>query len=264
VQAKLRALYQYRYFVFASIKNEFKAKFSRSKFGALWMIINPMVQSIVYALVLSSIISAKLPGADNKYAYPLYLLSGMLAWTLFNEVLLGCVNIFVDRAEVIKKVAFPRACLPIIAAGVALVNNAFLFLAVLVVFVFMGYSFGATILLLPVLVALNFLLAISVGTLFGIFNVFVRDVSQVVLVVLQALFWLTPVVYTENILPASVKNVLAASPIYQVVEAYHAVMVYGRLPDVRAIAWTTLFSCFVATLAMVVYKRAAPDMADVL
>lgn len=257
-------LYDYRYFVLSSIRNEFKTKFSRSKLGMLWAVINPLVQSVVYATVLSSIISAKLPGIENKYSYALYLLSGMAAWALFQEVTIACMNVFVERGELMKKVSFPRACLPMISSGVALINNVLLLIAVSVVFIFLDYSFSPSITLLPILIALNFLMALAIGTLLGILNVLIRDIGQVTLVIMQALFWLTPIVYTPNILPDKVRPILEMSPVYQLVESYHAIMVYGVLPDAKPIGYVAIFMLIVSILAIVVYRRAGSDMADAL
>ena len=75
----IRSLWQYRHFILCSIQNELITRFARSKLGGLWMIINPLAQVAIYALILSSVLAAKLPGIDNKYAYAIYLMAGMLA-----------------------------------------------------------------------------------------------------------------------------------------------------------------------------------------
>lgn len=257
-------IYSYRFFIISSIRNEFKTKFSRSKLGGLWMIINPVVQAVVYATVLSSIIASRLPGIDSKYAYALYLLAGMSAWALFYEVLMGCVNVFVDKADLMKKVSFPRVCLPVVSGGVALVNNGFLLLSILVVFVFLGSTFSISLLIFPFVILINFIFALSLGTILGIFNVMIRDVGQAVQIVLQALFWLTPIVYTPDILPQSIKGVLLASPVYKIVGAYHDVLVFGKFPDPWSIFQLSVLAFALAFLAILLFRRAASDISDAL
>lgn len=256
--------YNYRLFIVSSIRNEFKSKFSRSKLGALWMIINPIIQAVVYATVLSSIIASKLPGIENKYAYALYLLAGMSAWALFQEVLVGCTNVFVDKADLMKKVSFPRVCLPMISGGGALVNNGFLLLAIMGVFIFLGSNFSLSLAVLPFIILLNFAFALSLGTILGIFNVIIRDVGQAVQVVLQALFWLTPIVYTPDILPASVKGVLMASPLYKIVDAYHKVLVFGKFPEFIDLLQPVILTVAFSLLAILLFRRAASDISDAL
>ena len=112
-----KSLWDYRGFVFSSIRNEFSARFARSRLGGLWMIINPLAQVAIYALVLSNVLAAKLPGIDNKYAYALYLMAGMLAWSLFSEIISRCLTLFIDQGNLMKKMRFPRITLPVIVVG---------------------------------------------------------------------------------------------------------------------------------------------------
>ena len=191
----IRSIWAYRYFILSSIKNELRVRFIRSKLGALWMIIHPLMQVVIFATILSEVLSAKLPGIDNKYAYALYLMAGTLCWSMFSETVGKCVSLFVDSGNLMKKMAFPRICLPFIAGGTMLVNNLLLLIAIFVVFAVLGHYPGAQALWLPVLMLITLFFAMSIGLLLGVLNVFMRDIGQVVPVVLQALFWLTPIVY---------------------------------------------------------------------
>ncbi|WP_434658134.1 ABC transporter permease [Sulfurimonas sp. NW9] len=89
----LLALWAYRFFIVSSIKTEFKTRFARSKIGGFWMVIHPLAQVLVYALILSQIMKAKLPEVQTQYAYPIYILSGILAWTLFSDILTRSLNV---------------------------------------------------------------------------------------------------------------------------------------------------------------------------
>src|ERR1700681_576004 len=80
--------WRYRHFILSSIHTEFRARFVRSKLGGLWMIIHPLAQAAIFALVLAEVMGAKLAGmANDKFAYAIYVLSGMLAWSLFSEII---------------------------------------------------------------------------------------------------------------------------------------------------------------------------------
>ena len=83
----LLSVWNFRYFILSSIKTEFYSRFARSKFGVFWMVLHPLAQVLIYALVLSQIMTAKLPGIESSYAYPIYLLAGMLGWSLFSEIM---------------------------------------------------------------------------------------------------------------------------------------------------------------------------------
>ena len=104
------ALWRYRHFVVASITGELKSRFVRSRLGLLWSILHPLAQAAIFALVLAEVLGAKLGGLDDKSAYPLYLLGGMAAWTLFSEIVNRCLTVFIDNASTMKKISFPRIC----------------------------------------------------------------------------------------------------------------------------------------------------------
>lgn len=260
----LRAVWAYRHFILSSIKNDLRSRFIRSKLGGLWMIIHPLAQVLIFALILSEVLAAKLPGIDNKYAYAIFLMAGQLCWTLFSETLQKCTNLFIDNGNLMKKMAFPRLCLPLIAAGQMLVTNVLLMVAIFGVFATLGHLPDAQALWLPGLMVLTLLLSMSVGILLGSLNVFMRDIGQVVPVVLQALFWLTPVVYSINILPERVQAFFKLNPLYPLVASYQNVLVFGKPPMLRELAVLTAFTLLMALVAMIVFRRASPEMVDAL
>src|SRR5215475_5615660 len=114
----LRA-WRYRHFIFSSIKNEFLSRFARSRLGGLWMVIHPLAQVLIFAFILSAVLSSKLPGIANRYGYAVYLMAGTLAWSLFSELISRSLTVFVDHGNLLKKMMFPRICLPVIVSGSA-------------------------------------------------------------------------------------------------------------------------------------------------
>jgi lipopolysaccharide transport system permease protein len=260
----LRALWLYRHFIVGSIVNDLRARFGRSKLGGAWMVINPLSQVAIYALILSNVLAAKLPGIENKYAYAIYLMAGLLAWTLFDEIVNRSLNIFVAQGNVMKKISFPRITLPVIVVGSSLLNNFFLFLAMLGVFLLLGHHFSMAIVSLIPLTALVIIMAMGIGMVLGILNVFLRDIGLVVPILMQVWFWFTPIVYPENIIPESYRHLLKLNPMYSITNAYHEVLVYNRFPD-----FTMMIPIFIGSLAMLflgffLFRRASAEMVDVL
>lgn len=260
----LRAIYTYRLFILSSIKNELHLRFVRSKLGALWIVIHPLMQVLIFALILSEVLSAKLPGINNKYAYALYLMAGTLCWALFSDTVSKGLQLFIDNGNLMKKMAFPRVCLPLIAAGTTLVNNLMLLAAILLVFALLGHIPDVQMLWLPVLILVTLMLAMGVGLLVGTMNVFMRDIGQVVPVILQALFWLTPVVYNIDILPQRVQFWFKLNPLYPLVVSYQNIMVYGKPPLWTELAVLVGVSLVMLLVALIVFRRASPEMVDVL
>lgn len=258
------ALWAYRHFIFSSIKNEVHARFSRSKLGALWMILQPLAQSAIYALVLSQLLAARLPGATSAYSYAIYLMSGMVAWALFNELVTRSMAMFVENAAIMKKIMFPRICLPVITTGSALLNNVLLMLATMFIFALIGHWPSSSLAWLPFLVVVTVCFGMALGMILGILNVFVRDVGQAAGVVLQLWFWLTPVVYMIDIVPAPLQKYFAWNPMYHIVKGFQAVLFRGAAPELQGIMVILLGSLVLLVLSLVLFRRAAPDMVDVL
>jgi len=264
MKTQLLALWHYRHFIFSSIKNEFATKFARSRIGGVWMVLNPLAQVAIYALVLSNVLAAKLPGIDNRYAYAIYLMAGMLAWSLFAEVLGRCLTVFIDNGNLLKKMAFPRLALPLIVSGSAVFTNLFLFAAILLVFGLLGHMPGMAILWLPMLMLMTLALAMGLGLSLGVINVFMRDIGQVIPIVLQFWFWLTPVVYTLQMFPEMNREWFMLNPMTGIVMGYQNVLVYDKTPDIGLLFYPALLALALLALALFLYRRAGEDMADVL
>src|SRR5262249_7274543 len=156
-----------------------------------------------------------------------YLMAGMLAWSLFSELVSRSLTVFVDNGNLLKKMMFPRICLPLIVSGSALVNNLFLLFAILAVFSLLVHQPSWNTIWLPVLRFLHVMLGVGLGLLLGVINVFIRDVGQVVPIVLQFWFWFTPIVYMPNILTGRYKDWLFLNPITPLVNAYQNILVFG-------------------------------------
>lgn len=257
-------LWAYRHFILSSIRGEFKGRFARSSLGGLWFVLHPLAQALIFSIVLSEVLLARLPRNDIPGAFPIYLLSGMAAWGLFSEILTRSMTVFIEQASVMKKIAFPRLCLPIILGGTALINHGLLLLAIFVVFLFFGHVPGPTLVLLPLGVLLIAALAFGLGVILGIMNVFMRDVAQVVSIVLQLWFWVTPIVYPVEALPPHFQSVLAINPIAPLVALYQDALLFDRWTPPETLIYPSVLALVSVALAMVFFRRASPELVDVL
>jgi lipopolysaccharide transport system permease protein len=258
------AIWSYRHFIASSIRNDLRSRFARSKLGALWMILQPLAQVLIYSLVLSRIMVAKLPGIDNRYAYSIYLLAGMQAWSLFSEVVTRSLTVFVENGSMLKKIVFPRACLPIVTLGSALVNNVLLFAVMMIVFTLLGHFPIYALLWMPLLMLVTVAFSLGLGLLLGVLNVFVRDVAQFMMVVLQLWFWLTPVVYMSSIIPPALHSAMQLNPMYWIVAAYQDVLVYQHAPNPDGLLIVSVAALILLACSLTLFRKAAPDMVDVL
>ncbi|MEA3490275.1 MAG: ABC transporter permease [Campylobacterota bacterium] len=260
----IHSIWAYRYFILSSIQTNFKSRFARSKLGGLWMILHPLAQVLIYALILSNILKAKLPGIESQYAYAIYLMAGMVGWTLFSEIVGASIDVFISNANLLKKMAFPKLTLPLIVIGNGMVNFLLLLLAMFVVFAFLGHVALHAIIWLPLLILVTLALAVGIGLTLGVINVFIRDVGQVMSIVLQFWFWLTPVVYTLSIVPEEYHHLFFINPMAGVIEGYHNILVYDKAPDFGLLIYPSIVGIVTLILALYLFKRANEDMTDVL
>lgn len=260
----LKAVWQYRSFIVSSIINDFKSRFVRSKIGGLWLVLHPLAMVLIYALILSALLKAKLPDADTIYAYPIYLTAGILAWNVFSESVGKSLTIFVDNANLIKKVAFPKLALPVIAAGTVTLNNLVLLFAIFIVFAFLGHFPGVQVLWLPILFFVTVMFGMAVGLILGILNVFIRDIGQIVPVILQFGFWLTPIVYTISIIPETYRHLFDYNPMTHLSKGFQDVLLYNKSVDLSVLVWFTVVSFALLMLGLFMFKKASPEMVDQL
>ena len=260
----LAAVWQFRHFIVSSIWNEFRLRFIRSRMGGLWGIINPLMQVAIFAFILSHLMASKLPGINNPYAYAIYLMSGTLAWNLFAESIQRSLNLFIDNGNLLKKIAFPRISLPLIVGGGVLLNNMLLLIATVTIFLLLGHVPGVQILWLPVLTLLALALGMGTGLVLGILNVFLRDVGQIVPIALQFLYWFTPVVYMAHIIPEHYRQWLVFNPMYAIVEAYHNILVFKQPPALLGLVLVSLITVLLLALAFKLFRKASPEMVDML
>lgn len=260
----LAALWRYRHFILTSVRGEFKSRLARSYIGAGWLILQPMAQALIFALVLSGVLAAKIPQNSNASAYAIYVLSGMAAWGLFSEIVNRSLTMFVDHSASIKKIAFPRLCLPLVVLGTALINHAMVLAATLVLFVILGHYPGWAWLSLVPGIALIAATAFGVGIIGGVFNVFSRDVGQVVAIALQILFWLTPIAYPAGTLPERFQWVTWLNPLTPVVGIYQRALLDYQWPAFETLFAPVAITVGLVALAMTLFRRASPDMVDAL
>lgn len=260
----LKAIYRYRAFILGSILREFQSKYRNSLLGALWSILNPLAMIIVYTMVFSQLMQARLPGVASSFGYSIYLCAGILTWGLFSEITNRCLQIFIDNATLIKKLSFPRMCLPLIVIGSATLNFLIIF-GLFTLFLLMTGSFPGWPYLgmIPVLI-IQILFAAGLGLSLGIVNVFFRDVGQFFNVFIQFWFWLTPIIYPITILPENIRALIHLNPMTHLIGAYQNMLVRHTWPDWLALWPIALISGLLCLWSMYLFRRRAGEIVDEL
>jgi len=262
--ALFRALWNYRGFILGSVKREFQIKYRNSLLGAAWNIINPLSMVLVYTLIFSHIMKSRLPGEDSEFAFSIYLCAGMLTWGLFAEIAARSQTTFIENANLLKKISFPRLCLPAIVILSSLLNFSIVFGLFTAFLIVTGNFPGLAYLAIFPLLAIQILFSTGLGMTLGIFNVFFRDVGQAFGVILQFWFWFTPIVYPPNILPDSLKGLLSLNPMAALISGYQGIMLHDSWPQWSSLLPVTLLSLALCAVGWKLFRSKVGEIVDEL
>lgn len=262
--AILKSLWRYRGFVIGSVKREFQSKYRNSLLGATWTVLNPLAMIVVYTVIFSQVMGSRLPGSGSTFSYSIYLCAGVLTWGLFAEITGRSQAVFIEHANLIKKLQFPRLCLPLIVVLNALVNF-FIIFGLFTIFLLLSGTFPGWIFLaiIPVLI-LQIIFAIGLGMILGVLNVFFRDVGQFFAILLQFWFWFTPIVYPVATLPPAVRDLLVWNPMAAVIAAYQAILVSGQAPHWHSLLPVAIAGLVSCVLGLKLFRKRAGEMVDEL
>ncbi|MHB9032271.1 MAG: ABC transporter permease, partial [Anaerolineae bacterium] len=194
--AKLRELRSYRELLYNLVVRDLKVRYKNSVLGFLWSLLNPLLLMLVFTTVFT----VMLPNLSVP-KFPVFVLCALLPWNFFNTSVIGSINSIAGNGHLIKKVFFPREILPL---SVVLSNfcNFVLALPVLILFLIL-FKVPITIWLiwLPIIMAIQIIFTTGISLIVSTINVFYRDTGIIMEVIMQAWFFLTPVVYPLEVLP---------------------------------------------------------------
>lgn len=259
-----QALWQYRGFVLANVQREFQARYQHSLLGGIWAAIAPLATIVIYIVVFSQLMKARLPGVDNTAAYGIYLCAGVLPWALFSETLSRAANLLIENANILKKLSFPRSCIYVALFANTMVNFLISFVVLIVVLLVLQHNPGWAIVgFIPVLL-IQLLMTLGLSLILSITNVFFRDISQAIGVILQFWFWATPIVYPMSILPDAMRDNLWLNPMAPLVAAYQNILVMGQMPVWSDLTGVLLFSSVLFGVGIHFYRKGINDVVDEL
>jgi lipopolysaccharide transport system permease protein len=260
----INPLWAYRGFIFGSVKREFQTKYRNSLLGAAWMVLNPLAMILVYTVIFSQVMKAKLPGVESTFGYSIYLCAGVLTWGLFAEITTKSLNIFLENANLLKKLSFPRLCLPLVVVLNALINFGIVF-ALFTAFLIVTGSFpGLVYLALIPLIGLIMIFAIGLGIMLGVLNVFFRDVGQFFGIFITFWFWLTPIVYPITIIPEAGRALMAYNPMALMIEAVQGILVQGVWPVWQSLLYPLVLAVIFCVLGWRLFRGRSGELVDEL
>ena len=260
----LKDIWDYRGFILGSVKREFQLKYRNSLLGAAWTVLNPLAMIVVYTVIFSQVMHNRLPGNPSQYSFSIYLCSGLLTWNLFSEIVGRSQVMFLEHANLIKKINFPRICLPVIVVINACLNFWIVFGIFILFLIGTGNFPGWTFLAIFPLLLIQIIFSIGLGVNIGVLNVFFRDVGQFFSIFLQFWFWLTPIVYVLSIVSPRIQSLMFLNPMTGLVHAYQEIFVENQWPDWLALSPFMVISVVLCFLGMRLFRSRIHEMEDEL
>jgi lipopolysaccharide transport system permease protein len=243
---------------------DLRGRYIGSSLGLFWTVIHPLVMIVIYTVVFSKIMGARLPGNSDPYAYGLYLCAGLLPWIGFQEVVFRCTSLFPDNASLVRKVAFPKSILYGYVTLSSAINVLLAISVFMTAYALTGHPLHPALLLWPPFIALQLAFGLGLGVLTSVLHVFVRDTAQLVGVIFQLLFWATPIVYVESGLPDWLRRIERFNPLYVFATTHRAIVLDGRLPNPWAVLALLVITTAMLGVGVAAYRRFRGEILDEL
>jgi lipopolysaccharide transport system permease protein len=260
----LRNLVERRSLLFQLVRRDFQQRFVGSAAGWIWGVIHPLVQLLTWWFVFERLMKFKFPPNPFTDNYPLYLFAGMLPWLLFSDTVQRSTTSLLDQSNLITKTVFPSEIVPVSVFLSSLVSHGLALALVIAATGVMLNHISIFLILLPIYVFVVGLLAVGVGWVVASLHVFQRDTAQVLAVILQFWFWLTPIFVTEDVYRGKAGLLLAVNPLSHIVRSYRFLLLTHRLPDLSDLGAAAAIGAAIFILGGLFFRHMKRGFADVL
>lgn len=250
------------------VRRDLEARYKGSVLGNLWPLLNQLSQLLIYTYVFSIVLNVKLnlKGLPaNNATFGLWLFAGLLPWIAFTGGLSQAAASVVMQPNLVKKVVFPLALLPLVPILSTFIESTFGLIALIVLVAVSSQTVHPTLVLLPLVWLPQLLLTAGLGYLMAGFTVFLRDIPQTLGVILNLWFYLTPIVYPASVIPKEFRDwVFWLNPLAAIAEVYRDLVLVGEVQHWGEWGVASAVSVVVFGLGVWCYRRLRPAFADVL
>ena len=240
---------KYKYLLSELVKRDIKIKYRRSVIGIFWSFLNPLLTMIVLTVIFSTIFSMNIPN------FPVYLLTGMIIFELFNKGSSGAMRSIRNNASIIKKVYVPKYMYSLGVALSELINFMLALIVLFLVMVYTGAPFTPYILTAIVPIFLLLIFTIGVGLILATVTVFFRDIEHLYGVFLTLLMYGCAIFYPVEIIPESVRFLFFYNPIFVYISMCRDSFLYGRMFDMNMLLFGIVSAVIALVLGIVLFYK---------
>ena len=252
----IKELYQYREMLKNLVRKDLRTRYKGSFLGFLWTFINPLLQLLVYTVIFTTIMRLDI---DN---YSMFLFVALLPWNFFSSSLMIGTGSIVNNKELIKKIYFPREIIPISVVTSGFVNLILSFVIVFIALFVSGIGITPAIVCLPVVLLVVYVMTLGFTLLFSALNVYFRDLEHILEIGTMAWFYLTPIVYKLDMIPARFLKLFFMNPMTPIIQAFRDILYYGILPDFTVLGINLAAGMLLVVFGHLVFQRLQKNFAE--
>ncbi len=246
------------------VGRDIRQRYAGSIMGLFWSVIHPLTQLLIYYFIFSVIFKMKLGPEYGGANYAIWLISGLLPWMLFAEIVTRSPMAVVEQSDLLKKMAFPSEILPVVQLSAALINHLIGMLILFGFLIVLGYGISLNILWTPLYLILTGILGLGIAWLLAALNVFFRDVAHLIGVFVNIMFFLTPIVYSYSLIPERARGIMGLNPMLHAIEGYRMALIGRGGMDLYGLLYLLIIALFLFVLGGVTFRKLKPAFADVL
>ena len=251
-------LYNYREFLKTSIKKEFRGRYKKSFLGVLWSFLNPLFQLLIYSLVFPFILK------NNVENYTVFLIIALFPWNFFNLTIIQSTASIVTNGGIIKKVYFPREILPLSTATSNLINFFITSIIVIAAILISGIGIGPSILIVPFIILIQYIFQLGMSFILSSITVYIRDVEYLMNVLMMLLFYLSPIVYSADMIPSKFLPFFKLNPMFHIIGYYREALYYKQIPNIYSMLGLLVICSLFLVVGYLIFKKLEKRFAEEL
>lgn len=255
----IREIIDYREMIFSLIRRDLRGRYKGSVLGFMWTFINPLLQLCVYTVVFSIIMRM---GIDKYY---IFLFVALIPWMFFNTCLCGGTRVIFSQEDMVKKIYFPREVLPISFVTSNFINMLLSFIVIFAVVFISGIGISlSAVLYLPIVMLIEYILALGI-TMFGAAaTVYIRDLEQIFNIIGMAWMYMTPVLYSVDMVPEGLRGLYNLNPMTPIIVAYRDILYYKQPPQMDTLLSAAVLGVVVLAAGCFSFSRLKRRFAEEL
>lgn len=231
------------------VRQQLILRYRRTALGYLWTLINPLLMMSVTAIVFATLFKVELK------TFAIFLFAGMIPWNFFNSAVVQSSSAFISNESLIRKIYLPKLLFPLSVTLGILIDSFLSFIALFLIIILLGGALSWSLIFVPIAFTLLFFFTFGLALIVSITTVFFRDLQYIMTVAMQALFFLTPVIYNKRMLAGKISWLVSMNPVAYYIELFRAPLVEAVFPSLSVIINAIVFALLSMALGVAIFIR---------